>query len=57
MLNFKTVLKNIAEDYPKGILKGEDVIPPLSNCSSDSGRAFAFKPDQPELYLVGTGDT
>ena len=23
--------------------------------NKDSGRAFAFKPDEPDLYLVGTG--
>ena len=29
----------------------------MKSCSSctDSGRAFAFKPDEPDLYLVGTG--
>ena len=27
----------------------------LHSANTDSGRAFAFKPDEPDLYLVGTG--
>ena len=27
----------------------------LRSAYTDSGRAFAFKPDEPDLYLVGTG--
>jgi dynein intermediate chain 1 len=39
-LSFSRPLRNISEEFQTSILK-------------DSGRAFAFKPDDPDLYLVG----